>query len=382
VIATGVLGGRWLADVTPAGDVVPWDGSPVLAWHVAADDRWHSAASEAAVRQVRTAGTPVVETRLRIPSGDAVQRVWSVADGGGITLVSVSNESPLPIAVAFTRGDLLTVRTPSQMPIEGISLPAGSIVLPVGHHATVTVGLSHRGDRGSLPAGLPEAAQVGRGWTTVAERAGRLVTPDPVDEVIAARCDLALRGPDRDDPIALLVGVGQLVRMGEDADGWLPDVAAAAESVGRRARRGTVGWDVAAALDAAVGVAAAAGAEKAQRDLVDLRRRLSPDRTMPTTSPDGVLGLAWQEHRLLDPTGIVLALGWPDAWLGANVEVHDLPAGSFAVRWHGERPAVLWDAAADIVLRAPVVAPDWSGTGRGETLWPSPAVPASGSSFT
>ncbi len=129
-------------------------------------------------------------------------------------------------------------------------------------------------------------------------------------------------------------------------------------------------------------MAAAAGAAKAQRDLVDLRRRLSPDRTMPTTSPDGVLGLAWQEHRLLDPTGVVLALGWPDAWLGANVEVHDLPAGSFAVRWHGERPAVLWDAAAGIVLRAPVVAPDWSGTGRGETLWPSPAVPASGSSFT
>ena len=131
---------------------------------------------------------------------------------------------------------------------------------------------------------------------------------------------------------------------------------------------------MAAALDAAVGVAAAAGGSKAQRDLVDLRRRLSPDRTMPTTSPDGVLGVAWQEHRLLDPTGVVLALGWPDSWLGANVEVHDLPAGSFAVRWHGERPAVLWDAADGVVLRAPVVAPAWSGPAAASPCGPPRAV--------
>ena len=39
----------------PWGDVVPWDGSPPLAWHVAADDRWHSPADEVAVRQVRRA---------------------------------------------------------------------------------------------------------------------------------------------------------------------------------------------------------------------------------------------------------------------------------------------------------------------------------------
>ena len=84
-VATGVLGGRWRADVTASGDVLPWDGSAPLTWHVAADDRWHTPSAEAAVRQTRLEGTPVTETRVRIPSGDAVQRVWSVADAGGLT---------------------------------------------------------------------------------------------------------------------------------------------------------------------------------------------------------------------------------------------------------------------------------------------------------
>jgi hypothetical protein len=68
--------------------------------------------------------------------------------------------------------------------------------------------------------------------------------------------------------------------------------------------------------------------------------------------------------------------------------VHDAPtrAGlvSFAVRWHGERPAVLWDAPEGVTLRAPVLDPGWSvAGGRGETLlraWPRPA--ANGDAFS
>ena len=75
----------------------------------------------------------------------------------------------------------------------------------------------------------------------------------------------------------------------------------------------------------------------------------------------------------------LLPLGLPDDWLGANFEVHDLPAGeggraSFALRWHGERPAVLWESTAP--LTAPVLAPTWStaaGAERGEALWPAPS---------
>ena len=133
----GVTGQPWRASVTPWGAVLPWGASEsagqTLEWHIAADDRWHSAATEAAVRQHRLAGTPVTETRMRIPDGDAVQRVWSVAANGGFTIVEIENDSPLPFAVAFSGLDVVTERPTSDVPIQGIDLPAGSITLPVGH---------------------------------------------------------------------------------------------------------------------------------------------------------------------------------------------------------------------------------------------------------
>ena len=52
------------------------------------------------------------------------------------------------------------------------------------------------------------------------------------------------------------------------------------------------------------------------------------------------------ERLMADPSGRLLAGGLPATWLGAAVEVHDLPVAasatvSFALRWHGARPAVL-----------------------------------------
>jgi len=88
----------------------------------------------------------------------------------------------------------------------------------------------------------------------------------------------------------------------------------------------------------------------------------------------------------------------PAEWLGQPVEVHDLPTShgvlSFAVRWHGERPALLWDlrphedvsiSAAEspgvpIGLRCTGLDPTWSTTEmRGEALLapPDPDLAAS-----
>ncbi len=152
------------------------------------------------MRQVRLEGTPVVETRVRIPSGDAVQRVWSVPDDGGLTLVSVTNESPLPIAVAFSRGDLLTARAPSNMPIEGIALPVGSVALPIGHHATVTVGLAHRGGRAGrlvpgVAVGRAGGARLGgrRGAGRPGRAARRLAGGDDHGRALRPRPDRAGR---------------------------------------------------------------------------------------------------------------------------------------------------------------------------------------------
>ncbi len=73
-----------------------------------------------------------------------------------------------------------------------------------------------------------------------------------------------------------------------------------------------------------------------------------------------------------------------ESWLGAPVEAHRVPTRwgivSFAIRWHGERPALLWeiDRPADgLVVDCPGVDPDWSTTESvGETLLAAPQVSA------
>ena len=273
---TGVVGQRWRATISPAGAIEPHDGSPALGWHVAADDRWHDPRTDTGVRHRRVAGTAVFETRLRIPGGDAIQRVWSVADGGGYSLMSVHNDSPAPIAVAFTRGDIATNRPPADVPIEGATLPPGAVALPVGHRATIIVGLAHsRPGPSSLPARLPTDDAVVRGWISRTDVASRLDLPEPalVEAVRAARCELLLVGvadPDV-EPERHLLGVGELVRLGDlDTSGAVEAVPSVAAAVAATARRG---HDLTpAALDAAGVVLAMAGEYRALDDL----RRTTP----------------------------------------------------------------------------------------------------------
>ncbi|MEO6572033.1 MAG: hypothetical protein ABIO83_10870, partial [Ilumatobacteraceae bacterium] len=153
MITTGATGQSWRASITPWGALEPWDDGAVLNWFVAADDRWHVPADEPAVRQQRLEGTAVTETRVRVPTGDVVQRICTVADAGGLTIIEIENDSTLPVAVAFDRRDVLTERPIVDVPIEGIDLPTGSFALPLGHKATVRIAVAHdRSRSGPLPA--------------------------------------------------------------------------------------------------------------------------------------------------------------------------------------------------------------------------------------
>ena len=145
-VTVGVTGQQWRASVSAWGAVTPWAEQPLrpLDWAVAADDRWHVPADEPAVRQRRVDGTPVIETRVRIPDGDAVHRVWSVADRGGLTVIEVENDSPLPFAVAFFGRDVLTERAPSDIPIQGVDLPDDAVTLPIAHRTSIRVAIPHR----------------------------------------------------------------------------------------------------------------------------------------------------------------------------------------------------------------------------------------------
>jgi len=131
-------------------------------------------------------------------------------------------------------------------------------------------------------------------------------------------------------------------------------------------------------------VAAGAGETRAVRDVA--RMRSTAATVLPISLPadiDDSRLLGWLEQRVARAAGAgvaeLMAGGMPKAWLGLNFEVHDLAVGpdsmvSFAVRWHGDRPAVLWQTTgAPVRLTAPALAPNWSTTeASGETLWPAP----------
>jgi hypothetical protein len=83
--------------------------------------------------------------------------------------------------------------------------------------------------------------------------------------------------------------------------------------------------------------------------------------------------------------GLALSPSVPDGWLGQGWEVHDAPTAhgrlSYAIRWHGERPALLWEldphpGQPPARLTVPRLDARWSTTdARGEALLAPVAVP-------
>ena len=128
-----------------------------------------------------------------------------------------------------------------------------------------------------------------------------------------------------------------------------------------------------------VACSTAAGEARAVDDVERIRRGRTRT-ARPATPPDGVWCIPWLEEGLaLD--GRLLPYGLPPAWLGANFEVFGVQIGprsrvDYAVRWHGDRPAVLWEVTGEPVeLTAPLIDPDWrTADAKGEALWPAPAA--------
>ncbi|NNE73375.1 MAG: hypothetical protein HKN26_06915, partial [Acidimicrobiales bacterium] len=84
-----------------------------------------------------------------------------------------------------------------------------------------------------------------------------------------------------------------------------------------------------------------------------------------------------------DTAALALLPEFPDSWYGQSVDVSNLVTTvgrlSFAVRWHGPRPALLWEfepwpgTQDPTVLTCPALAPGWSTTERsGEVLFEVP----------
>jgi hypothetical protein len=169
----------------------------------------------------------------------------------------------------------------------------------------------------------------------------------------------------------------------------MPEIVEPIASIARRHDA-----EVDLALRACERLAISAGDDRAAGDIARLRDRRARDgvaSALSANTPSSFSSLrrgdsvgrfvAQVEQRIADE-GRLLPLGIPRRWLGSNFEVHGVPTGprstvGFAVRWHGERPAVLWEQQGPAqMLTAPKVDPDWSSAApSGEALWAAPPEP-------
>ena len=385
----GVRGGAWRAGVDANGTVIPADGSAPLGWHVAGDDRWYSPAGEPTVRQKWYAGYPVVETRMRVGQGDIVQRVYCVADAGGIAVVEFENETAMSVAVALTRSDLLTSRPVGDNPPMGIDLPAGSIVLPLGHKATMRVGLAHVAPHaGRLPDDAPGHQQVVRGWEGACDVASRITVPDhTVTAGIAAVRSNLLLGEGTDGAAIELVRLGETHR-----DSILEVVEAVQKRLRAEKRAKVLSWDTPHLLATAARACVLLDDDTAAGDIGASWLRIAdrPVEEPPAEMPVGLQSIAWAESLMATPSpagGVctVLPFGIPETWWGTSFETHNLIADpfrslSFAVRWHGARPAILWETkgSAGLVLTGGAGNEGWHTVdASGEALLAAPVAAGS-----
>ncbi len=430
VTELGALGSVHRAWIDPRGLVGLTGARWVVDWWIGADDRWHVPAVETAVRQRLAADGPVPETVMRVPGGDAVQRAYAVGGAGGLVAIEGENRSPVPFVVAFVlrpalRGDrrgrlarialdgtvvmtdgrpaLVVPRPPSRWVVATTGgEPALEIVrsgravagpfvaardrggaleiallYPLSHRSTLRVGLlpgvGETGEAGRVDlTRVPSAADATRGWAAQLGRGMRVELPDEGVQrgVDAARAALLLAAESSSRPTAAVVAV-------LEEWGFAPEAAAARERLRWRARR-------ALAHVTTVRPHATGGRWEA------LRARL--DAASPTWAwADGPAPTLRLVRSLLvgddDAGAVALVPELPPAWLGRDLAVHNAPTRSgrvsYALRWHGPRPTVLWEvsgAPAGVRVRAPGLDAVWaSDRATGEVLL-EPVVAAPGAS--
>lgn len=503
----GTLDGGARALVDPAGLVSPAGRTWSLDWWVGAEDRWRLPADEVAVRQRLVGSAPVVETRLRVPSGDAVHRAYAARTlaGHDVLVVEVENASKVPFAVALAlrpvttdatgsverlqlHGDRLEVdgetalllpRAPGRAAlgagaggdvtdlvldgrageVAGLApvactdgLANGALLFPLAHTATLRVVLP-LGGPDVAPGEVPGPDDVASGWARQVSVGARVELPDRRlrDAVAASARHLLLASPSAEVAEALdLLGLrdaatvaldaavradarrpGALLRaLGRHGDltPLAPPATPAHDLVARTAdvdlplvvAEAVAGLARTDAADRAVGHAALPsvarlltrlGEDRAAADVEALAQRAADDAderdveaalsallrdasgTWTWAGPAGphdpavnAAAVSLVRDLLVAEGDRTLALSpvVPEPWLGQGWEVHDLPtrhgALSFAVRWHGERPALLWElvptGTEPVALTAPGLDPGFrTADPTGEALLAPVALP-------
>jgi len=334
MIGVGTLTTGTTAEVDEHGIVCR--GSLRLGWRIRSGNEWLVPGRDVPTRRSRPGAAPIVHTALRIPGGDAIERVYAVGDGElDVVVIEVENASPEAIAVAFVveASGIVAVddggATVDGVPVLAFARRPGAVeddatvVFPVSHRTTARVALTARPEIDVRT--LADADTVARAWDRLLDRGMRTELPEPLQsEVDAARADLLL-APASPAAFAALESWG-LDREAMEMWSRLP----------MRARRAA--------------------------------RRARGSGVLDTTRA----ALVREHGRMLE-----ILPGFQVPWLGEQLAVHDVPLRrglcSFALRWHGARPALLWDVPVGTTMRASALDPSWSSDEpAGETLLAEP----------
>ncbi|HUR77585.1 MAG TPA: hypothetical protein VMZ22_06545 [Acidimicrobiales bacterium] len=329
-----------------------------MEWWIAGDDQWHVPAASPSLRQRCLDHTPVLESVMRVPGGDVAWRVAATAtvDGGAI-VAELANRASIPVAIgiALIAPDGARPRN-ARRPALHFTAPARSVADELGVELLVhpvTHGTTFRCSIGATSLDeLPPIDAIVRGWQTLTRQCAQIDLGDPTanDVLTAARASLLLHSGAyatearrRDRAVAAEVATALTLLGYEDDAGTL--------RVGARLKPRRRGLPVVAAdpieaddaLHGLVDSALFADASRAARFVIAVREQLLDD----------------SQHNLVD-----LFPASPQEWRGRSVDVTNLPTNygpvSFALRWHGDNPALLWEAPRRVTLRAPELGPGWS----------------------
>jgi hypothetical protein len=375
----GLIGLPFRLRAIGAGQIQRLDGSPMLRWSIGAGDRW--VAEAASTRSMSVDGLPVHESRVRTPGGDVVVRSYLVADAGGALVLEVDNEATFPVAFAIDRNDAVCAAAMSTAPADA-GLGERGVAIPVLHGSTARLGVPLT-DRATTS--WATSAQVLAGWKAQLGDGERWEVPG--DGVIErqARSLVVLGGDTSDDLHALLLATERDRRSRVSDDGLL-DVVGRAERIARRRVRSPL--DTLALTETAM-LLERHHDERAARDAWTLVERGQGEvHSVPSSAPDVITGAGeaaqWLAASRTSLVAASRAAGVLDIDLfagvvpddfGQSMAVFDVGVGqatvSAALRWHGDRPALLWDVqgAASVRLRSSRLDPSWSTQlVRGEAL--------------
>jgi len=330
----------------------------------------------------------------------------------GVALGDVAWIVPERPGTATVAADIwATVATDPPTGIEAHGRGAAAVLTALPHRQTVTVVVAVAGE----PSGRVTApAEIAAGWRAVTAPALTVDVPDP-DLTSAWRrivCDLVLAVGD-DDPIAAaeaawwldLAGLHDEADRGRASalhaiDGGRVDAMIAVTVLRSLASRELRTGGPSALAEVAGPLTATAG-DRLDRVTVGLVAR-ALDRSAPAAAADArrllaAVTVADHEPGSVAAAGAVRVLGHlfddadvtgelsllpvvPAPWRGHPVDVRGIVTGmgrlSFSVRWHGARPALLWERQGgpdEVRLRCRGLDPSWSSGARsGEALLAAP----------